>query len=115
MKQKGRKLSMYERIYDVIRQVPRGMVTTYGQVAGLAGGCSPRNVGYALSALPEGHDLPWHRVINRQGRISIRSELGGDLIQRQLLEAEGVVFSDKDRVDLNRFGWVPAVQHILQP
>jgi len=97
---------MYERIYSVVSRIPVGKVTTYGQVARLAGGCSPRNVGYALSALPEGLDIPWYRVINRLGRISLRSDLGGDLIQRQLLESEGVLFSDKKQVDFERFGWI---------
>ena len=96
---------MYERIYDVVRQIPKGRVATYGQVAGIAGGCSPRNVGYALSATPEEVHIPWHRVINRKGEISLRSDLGGNIVQRQLLESEGVVFDDKNCVDLNRFGW----------
>ena len=100
---------MYKRIYEVVLRIPKGKVATYGQVAGMAGRCSPRNVGYALSALPPDLDIPWQRVINRQGRISPRSEPGGDSIQRQLLEAEGVVFDDNDQVDLNRYGWRPAL------
>ena len=99
---------MYDRIYQVVKAIPKGTVTTYGQIAKLAGGCSPRNVGYALSALPDDHDIPWHRVINSQGRISPRSEPGGDLIQRQMLESEGVVFNEKNQVDLGRHGWSPA-------
>ncbi|MFH2130121.1 MAG: MGMT family protein [bacterium] len=102
---------MYQRIYSVVGNIPAGKVATYGQVAGIAGGCSPRHVGYALSALPEGHDIPWHRVINWQGRISPRSFPGGDLVQRHLLEAEGVVFNDRNQVDLERFGWDPVWQH----
>ncbi len=96
---------MYERIYDVIRRIPTGRVATYGQIARIAGRCSARNVGYALSASPEGLDIPWHRVINRKGEISLRSDLGSDQLQRQLLESEGVVFDDKNRVDLNHYGW----------
>ncbi len=98
---------MYERIYRVVKKIPKGTVTTYGQIAKMAGGCSPRNVGYALSALPDKLDIPWHRVINRLGRISPRSEPGGDLIQRQMLVSEGVVFNENNQVDLSRFGWSP--------
>jgi methylated-DNA-protein-cysteine methyltransferase-like protein len=99
---------MYERIYRVVKEIPKGAVATYGQIAKMAGGCSPRNVGYALSALPDHHDVPWHRVVNRQGRISPRSEPGGDLIQREMLESEGVVFNGDNQVDLSRHGWSPA-------
>jgi methylated-DNA-protein-cysteine methyltransferase-like protein len=83
-------------------------VATYGQVAALAGlGGHARQVGYALSALPEGSRVPWHRVINAKGEVSPRSEPGIDSEQRCLLEAEGVLFDRKDRVSLARFQWRP--------
>jgi len=107
------KPTMYERIYRVVGEIPKGTVTTYGQVARNAGGCSPRNVGYALSALPDDLDLPWHRVINRQGRISLRSGPGGELIQREMLESEGVVFNENDQVDLGRYGWSSFPEEML--
>lgn len=98
----------YARIYAVIKRVPRGRVATYGQVAALAGlGGHARQVGYALSALPEGSRVPWHRVINAKGEVSPRSEPGIDSEQRCLLEAEGVRFDQKDRVSLARFQWRP--------
>lgn len=109
MEKRRKQASLYERIYDVIRRIPEGRVATYGQVAGITGGCSARNVGYALSALTEEKGVPWYRVINRKGQISLRSDLGGDLLQRKLLESEGVVFDDRDRVDLNRYGWESGV------
>jgi methylated-DNA-protein-cysteine methyltransferase-like protein len=98
----------YSRIYTVVRRIPAGRVATYGQIAILAGlPGHARQVGYALHALSEHHDVPWHRVINAQGRISLRAERGHDDLQRQLLEAEGVVFDSNGRVSLSEFGWSP--------
>jgi methylated-DNA-protein-cysteine methyltransferase related protein len=99
--------STYERIYDLVRQIPSGKVATYGQVAQVVGGCTARMVGYAMSALKSGAhpDVPWQRVINRQGRISIHDAYGG-AVQRQILESEGVVFDDQDRVDFAEYGWL---------
>ena len=98
----------YERIYAVIKRIPRGRVTTYGQVAWLAGLTSgARQVGYALYALPGGHKVPWHRVINAQGKVSVRAGSDYDELQRVLLEAEGVVFDERDRVSLDRYRWEP--------
>ena len=99
--------SIYARIYDVVRRVPRGKVTTYGEVAKLAGiPGHARQVGYALNALPEDLDVPWQRVINARGEISLRSTPGGwGNYQRQLLEAEGIVFDSAGRISLERFGW----------
>jgi methylated-DNA-protein-cysteine methyltransferase-like protein len=99
--------SAYDRIYAVVRRIPRGRVATYGQVATLAGlGGQPRQVGYALSALPAGSRVPWHRVINARGEISRRAIRDDESEQRHLLEAEGVRF-DGDRVPLARYRWRP--------
>jgi methylated-DNA-protein-cysteine methyltransferase-like protein len=95
---------LYQRIYALVRQVPPGSVTTYGVLAQQAG-CTARTVGFAMAALPSGHDVPWHRVINSQGRVSPRADGDGSLIQQLLLEAEGVHFDDRERIDLERFGW----------
>ncbi len=101
----------YTRIYAVVRRIPRGRVATYGQVAALAGlDGHARQVGYALHAMPEGSDIPWHRVINAQGQVSVRSERGGELLQRLLLEAEGVRFGRGGRVSLARYRWQPRRQ-----
>ncbi len=96
---------VYERIYAVVRQIPAGQVATYGQVAAIVGRCTPRMVGYAMSALPFGSDVPWPRVINRQGKTSPRSGGSGAARQRQLLEAEGVKFNSEGKVDFELVGW----------
>lgn len=118
--------SSYARIYAAVRRIPRGRVATYGliaQVAGLPG--HARQVGYALHALRDEHDgaasaggapardkspgraVPWQRVINARGEISLRAELGAERLQRALLEQEGVVFDAAGRVSLARFLWRP--------
>jgi len=96
------------RIYSVVALIPEGRVTTYGQVAALAGlPRQARQVGYALAALRDDNDLPWHRVINAQGEISKRANGECDPQQRLLLEIEGVEFDPRDRISLARFGWRP--------
>jgi len=97
--------SMYDRIYGAVRLIPCGMVSTYGQIAGIAGRCSARNVGYAMSSVPPGSDIPWHRVINARGRVSVRSDGESCTAQRQILEGEGIIFSKSGAVDLEKFGW----------
>ena len=98
----------YDRIYTVVRRIPRGRVATYGQVAELAGlGGHARQVGYALHALTTERAVPWHRVVNARGQISPRAEPGDDRIQRQLLEREGVHFDATDRLELQRYRWRP--------
>lgn len=88
---------------NVVRQIPRGKVATYGQVAAWAGyPRQARQVGYALHGLPEDTEVPWHRVVNAKGEISLRA-FGEGGSQQSLLEAEGVVFK-AGRIDLNVFG-----------
>ena len=95
-----------ERIYSLIEQIPAGQVASYGQIAFLAEAGSARIVGRALAQLPKGRRLPWHRVINSQGRISDRKDGGeGDLRQKRLLQAEGVLFDAKGRVDFAEVAW----------
>lgn len=96
--------SFKQRIWQIVAAIPSGSVTTYGDVALLAG--SPRaarQVGGVLSRLPEGSTLPWHRVINRHGAISLQ----GDrlFLQREALEAEGVEVSDAGEIDLDHYRW----------
>lgn len=92
-----------QRVLHILAAIPLGQVTTYGEVARLAG--SPRaarQVGGVLRKLPEGSTLPWHRVVNRHGEIS---QQGEDFKrQRYALLEEGIVFHE-GRIDLSKFGW----------
>lgn len=99
------------QVWEIVCKIPAGKVATYGQIAALIApppdmdarsymAFSPRWVGGAMAACPEG--VPWQRVINAQGKISLRA---GAERQRQLLESEGVHFDDRGRVDLGRYGW----------
>ena len=99
----------YERIYAVVSRIPRGRVATYGQVARLAGlAGQARMVGYALSALETGSRIPWHRVVNAAGEISLRRDGGpAARLQRALLERERVRFNTAGRLSLERFRWRP--------
>lgn len=95
----------YRRIYDAVRQIPYGQVATYGQIARVAGlPGQPRQVGYALHASNAELELPWHRVINASGKISLPVESGHYDLQRTLLEGEGIEFN-RDKVSLSRFQW----------
>jgi methylated-DNA-protein-cysteine methyltransferase-like protein len=97
----------YSRIYAVVRRIPRGRVATYGQVARLAGlSNAARQVGYALHALAGTTAVPWHRVINSAGRISLPPGSGG-LEQRFRLLAEGIMVGESGRVSLSRYQWRP--------
>lgn len=91
------------RIYEVVQQVPAGLVATYGDIATVVGGgVDARTVGYALNEIPKhgAEDVPWQRIINAQGGISTKG-----LLQRKLLENEGVVFEADDRIALARYRW----------
>ncbi|MBW2423590.1 MAG: MGMT family protein [Deltaproteobacteria bacterium] len=98
----------WQSVYRIVRRIPAGRVATYGQVAALAGmPGAARQGGWALSALAEDADVPWQRVINAMGRISRRAAPEIEGLQRSMLEAEGVDFDRRGRVDLSRFAWKP--------
>jgi methylated-DNA-protein-cysteine methyltransferase-like protein len=95
----------FERVWRVVRAIPRGRVATYGAIAELIEGrLTPVGVGWAIRAAPEGL-LPWHRVVNAAGRVSTDREHPG--LQRAMLEKEGVRFSAEGEIDLERYGWRP--------
>lgn len=97
-------VSSYARIYAMVRRIPRGRVATYGQIAKLAGMPGhARQVGYALHALTSATAVPWQRVVNASGKISLRPITGG-ITQRLLLEKEGVRFNG-DRIALKTYLW----------
>src|SRR5437764_14480823 len=102
----------YHRIYRIVRHIPRGRVATYGLVARLAGRPgAARTVGWALSALPEDADVPWWRVLNAAGRISLSGVDHGSVGQRALLLREGVKFAAGGARNLARFVWAPAASN----
>jgi methylated-DNA-protein-cysteine methyltransferase-like protein len=93
-------------VYEAVRRVPAGRVTTYGDVATVLG--SPRvarHVGWALSALPTDTEVPWHRVINAKGMMSFRGDTWRGEEQRARLEGEGILFDGRGKVDLKRLRW----------
>ena len=97
--------STFELIYDIVRQIPKGTVATYGQVAALAGNRRwSRVVGYALHVNPDPEHIPCHRVVNRLGEVSKAFAFGGENRQIDLLMQEGVGFQD-GKVDLQKYGW----------
>ena len=96
----------YRLIWDTVKHIPKGRVATYGEIAEQSG--FPRHarlVGYALHHLPEKSTVPWHRVINSKGEISLRTAGENHSIQRTLLEREGVAFKN-NKVDLQQYGWL---------
>ena len=98
-------MTAYQRIYAAVRRIPRGQVSTYGRIAVIAKASGPRQVGYALHALPAGADVPWHRVVNSQGRISLAG--ASAITQRLMLIGEGVPVDASGRVLLANLGRVP--------
>lgn len=104
--------NFYEQVYAVVRKIPRGQVTSYGRIANMLGAPNAaRAVGYALRALKDKKDdadyadIPWQRVVNSQGRISIvNREYGADL-QAELLRSEGVEVSEDLRLDIEKYLW----------
>jgi len=96
----------YARLYELVAHIPAGQVATYGQLGRIIG-CSPRQVGHALAELDGKRikKVPWHRVVNAQGKISPRAEGGGETLQAGLLRKEGVTWRPSGVVDLEVFGW----------
>lgn len=100
-------MSFPARVYALVERIPPGRVMGYGHVGAALG--SPRlarQVGWALAALPPGTGVPWHRVIRSSGNLALQGDPTRGLLQRALLEEEGVVF-ERDRVPMDRFGWFP--------
>ena len=95
-----------DRVYELVRRVPRGRVISYGAGARALGEPGKaREVGWALHRCPP--DVPAHRVVNREGRLSGGWAFGAPEVQRLRLEAEGVRFGEPERCDLDRYGWAP--------
>jgi methylated-DNA-protein-cysteine methyltransferase-like protein len=112
--------SFFDQVYAIVCLIPPCKVATYGQIARLLGmPRGARTVGWAMHSIPEGRHVPWHRVINARGAISLGPGRGGGELQRALLEAEGIVFDDNDRIDLKVYGWagpeLAELDQILRP
>jgi methylated-DNA-protein-cysteine methyltransferase-like protein len=90
-----------EKVYELVRRIPKGRVTTYGEIAKKIH-MSPRTVGTALHLNPYEGEVPCHRVVNRDGRISPGFAFGGIGAQRKLLENEGIAFEDETHVSLSK-------------
>jgi len=98
--------STYDEIYTMVCRIPEGRVATYGQIARLINHPrGARQVGYALAALGDERQVPWHRVVNAQGGISRRAKGGAEEYQRILLESENIAFDDNGRIDLAKYLW----------
>lgn len=98
-------MSVFEKIYRVVKQIPYGKVATYGQVAMMAGNPRwARVVGYALHNNPDPKNIPCYRVVNREGRVAPAFAFGGENVQRELLEKEGIVFENDGHIDLEKYG-----------
>ena len=104
----------YSRIYRIVKQIPKGKVATYGQIAALAGiPGGARQVGYALHNLKDNNDVPWYRVINSKGQISQLPDPMSINLQNQLLLSEGIEFNDKGVITLSKFQWYPGNNIVL--
>ena len=113
MTRAGEPASGWQAIYTVVRRIPKGRVATYGQVAALAGmPRAARQVGFALSALRDGSGVPWQRVVNARGKVSVRGSGFGDELQRALLLREGVEFDSSGRISLSSYLWKPRVRSL---
>ena len=105
---------VYPRIYACISLIPEGSVATYGQIAKLIDASGPRQVGYALSTMPPDVEIPWHRVINAKGEISLRADGESDSEQHRRLLAEGVLPNKHGRINLKQYCWAPSYQDLLE-
>ena len=109
--------SFDQRVYDLVAQIPKGRLATYGQIAELLGcwGCA-RQVGWALRRLNLPTEVPWQRVVNASGRISFSpAREGSDWIQRQLLIEEGIPVSEQGSMPLQRYLWTPELPTLFEP
>ncbi|UCE22696.1 MAG: MGMT family protein [Candidatus Aminicenantes bacterium] len=107
------KIVITSEIIRLIKAIPRGKVATYGQIACLTGlYTSVRRVVWILHSCSKKERLPWHRVVNRQGAISLKRGAGYEK-QKEMLKREGIVFDEKDRIDLERYLWEPDEEDII--
>lgn len=100
------KRNVFAKIYEVVKQIPKGYVATYGQIAAIAGNRHwARVVGYALHVNPDPEHIPCYRVVNKEGKVSEAFAFGGENKQIELLKADGVEFVDENHVDMGKYQW----------
>lgn len=101
----------FEKVYEVVRQIPYGKVTTYGAIAKAIGAAkSARTVGYAMNASHQYDDVPAHRVVNRNGVLTGKHHFPGTHVMQQMLEAEGVIVKKDQILEFDKHLWIPAIQ-----
>ena len=101
--------NFFERVYQIVKQIPYGKITTYGAIAKVLGSPqSARMVGWALNASHGNTDIPAHRVVNRSGLLTGKHHFQGKNLMQQLLENEGVIIVDNKIVDMQRYFWEPS-------
>ena len=101
-------MSWNQKVWQLVRCIPKGRVASYGQLAAMLGfPRKARHVGSALRQLPEGQDVPWHRVIQSGGAIAFATESEGYWVQRTLLESEGVLPGPSGKINFKKYGWKP--------
>jgi methylated-DNA-protein-cysteine methyltransferase-like protein len=101
----------FEKVYDMVRQIPHGKVTTYGAIAKALGAAkSARTVGYAMNASHALEDVPAHRVVNRNGVLTGKHHFPGTHVMQQMLEAEGVSIENDQIINFETHLWIPEVQ-----
>ncbi|MCX7710197.1 MAG: MGMT family protein [Clostridia bacterium] len=101
-------MAFFDDVYRVVKQIPRGKVTTYGQIARILGQpTKSKIVGWALHSNPEPGVIPCHRVVNRRGELSGSFAFGGLEVQKKLLQDEGIIFDQSGIIDLEKYLWKP--------
>lgn len=100
-------MNTFEKIYETVKRIPEGKVASYGTVAAMAGNPRwARVVGYALHVNPEPIAIPCHRVVTKDGRVSVAFAFGGENMQRLLLSEEGIEFLDNGNIDMKKYEWL---------
>lgn len=98
--------NLYQRIYEIVADIPKGQVATYGQIAWMVGKPNAaRVVGYAMSKVPDGLNIPCHRVVNKAGSMAPKHVFGDERTQRELLEQEGIIFLKNGCIDMEKCQW----------
>jgi len=101
----------FQKVYEVVRQIPYGKVSTYGAIAKAIGAAkSARTVGYAMNASHQHEDVPAHRVVNRNGVLTGKHHFPGTLVMQQMLEAEGIEVKNDQIINFEKHLWIPEVQ-----